>query len=225
MAGNLDTILSSLEQLQKTYALAHQPGHDNLFSWMGVDFFVDQIRHWILPAAALQGEWQESENGQIFATNKALLFMSSPNSRDLPVTYFQRILADILQEQEHTKLIGHRLGYFLTLMVAEVSYNPLTLTTTLIAVSKAIEQKQTNENIFDLVPKLLIDAAMADLSEEELQAYKQANMAQQIALMQEVRPNIVAEMETLLQNNSMETAIDVIRSRMLSSLQTRIFIG
>jgi len=73
------------------------------------------------------------------------------------------------------------------------------------------------------LPSLLIDVANANLPEEELQAYKQANMAQQIKLMQEFRPTIVAEMDELLSQYSMETTIDIIRNRLLTDLRTRIF--
>jgi hypothetical protein len=223
MNATQNKILNSLDQLQKIYIDTHQAGHDNLFSWLGIDFFVDQVRHIILPLAPLAGEWQINEDGRIFATNKPLLFMFEPDSRHLPVTYFQRILADLVQNPPKTKLVPHRLGYFLTLMVAEAHYNPLALTTTFLAVAQAIEQKQLNENIFDLVPNLLIDIATANISEEESQAYKQANMARQIALMQEVNPDIVTEIDALLRENSMETTIDIIKNQMIAYLQTKIF--
>jgi hypothetical protein len=225
MPQKQNIILDLLNQLQAQYIEAHHPGHDNTFSWLGIDFFVDQMRHIIMPLAPLEGEWQTNDAGMIFAINKPLLFLNQPDSRDLPVTYFQRILAEMLQEPQKTKLVPHRLGYFLTLMVAEVTYNPLALTTTFLTVLKAIEQQQTQENIFDLLPGLLIDAATANLSEEDLHAYKQTNMTQQITLMQEVRPNIVAEMDALLRDNSMETTIDIIKNRLLTDLQTKIFFG
>lgn len=223
MSNNQNKLLDSLDQLQQTYVKAHQPDQNNTFSWLGIDFFVDQMRHIIMPLAPLEGEWQTNDEGSIFATNKPLLFMFEPDSRHLPVSYFQRILTDMVQNPPKTKLIPHRLGYFLTLMVAETHYNPLILTTTFLALAQAIEQKKLNENIFDLLPNLLIDAAVANLSEEEMQAYKQANMAQQIALMQTVNPDIVAEMDALLRDNSMETTIDLIKNQMLAYLQTRIF--
>ncbi len=149
--------------------------------------------------------------------------MNQPDSRDLPVTYFQRILAEMLHAPQQTNLVAHRLGYFLTLMVAEVTYNPLALITTFLTVLKAIEQQQTQENVFDLLPGLLIDAATANLSEEDLHAYKQANLAQQIKLMQEFRPAIVAEIDELLSRYDMETTIDIIKTRLLAYLQTRVF--
>jgi hypothetical protein len=223
MNATQNKILISLDQLQKTYEKAHEPGQDNTFSWLGVGFFVDQVRHIILPLTALEGQWQTNDSGMIFATNKPLLFMFQPDSRHLPVSYFQRILGDMMQSSQNTNLVAHRLGYFLTLMVAEVHYNPLALATTFIAVSKAIEQKQTRENVFDLIPNLLIDMAVTDLSAAEQQAYKHANMTQQIALIQEIRPNIAAEMELLLRENSMETTIDIIKNQMLAYLQTRMF--
>ena len=223
MSNKQNKTLDSLDQLQQTYVKAHQPDQNNTFPWRGVDFFVDQMRHIIMPLAPLDGEWQTNDAGMIFATNKAMLFMFQPDSRHLPVSYFQRILAEMLQEPEKTNLVPHRLGYFLTLMVAEVRYNPLALTTTFLVLLKAIEQQQTKENVFDLLPSLLIDVANANLPEEELQAYKQANMAQQIKLMQEFRPTIVAEMDELLSQYSMETTIDIIRNRLLTDLRTRIF--
>lgn len=223
MSQKQNDILQSLNQLQAHYIEAHQPGHDNTFSWLGIDFFVDQMRHIIMPLAPLEGEWQTNDAGMIFAINKPLLFLNQPDSRDLSVTYFQRVLAEMLQAPQKTNLLAHRLGYFLTLMVAEVTYNPLALTTTFLTVLKAIEQQQTEANIFDLLPNLLIDAATANLSEEALHAYKQANLAQQIKLMQEFRPTIVSEMDELLSENSMETTIDIIKKRLLAYLQTRIF--
>ena len=223
MNNKLDEILDSLDQLQKIYIEVHEPGHDNTFSWLGVDFFVDQMRHIIMPLALLDGQWQTNDAGMIFATNQPMLFINQPDSRDLPVAYFQRILAEMLQASQNKNLIGHRLGYFLTLLVAEARFNPLALTTTFLAVLKAIEQQQTKENIFDLLPGLLIDAATANLSEEELHAYKQTNMAQQIRLMQEFRPTIVAEMDELLFTYSMEATINIIKNRLLADMQTRIF--
>jgi hypothetical protein len=221
--NKLYEILDSLDQLQKTYAEAHEAGHDNIFTWLGVDFFVDQMRHIIMPLAPLDGQWQTNDAGMIFATNQPMLFINQPDSRDLPVTYFQRILAEMVQASQNRNLIGHRLGYFLTLMVAEARFNPLALPTTFLAVLKAIEQQQTKENIFDLLPGLLIDAATANLSEKELHAYKQSNMAQQIRLMQEFRPTIVAEIDELLSTYSMEITIDMIKNRLIAYLQTRIF--
>lgn len=223
MSNKQNKILDSLNQIQQTYIKAHQPGQSNTFFWLGVEFFVDQMRHIIMPLAPLDGEWQTNDADMIFATNKALLFMFEPDSRHLPVSYFQRILGEMLQAPQKTNLVPHRLGYFLTLMVAEVTYNPLALTTTFLTVLKAIEQKQTEENIFDLLPRLLIDAATANLSEEDLHAYKQANMAQQIELMQEFKPTIVAEMDELLSTYSMEETINIINNRLLAYLQTRIF--
>ena len=223
MNNKQNEILDSLDQLQIMYAEAHEPGHDNTFSWLGVDFFVDQMRHIIMPLAPLDGEWQTNDAGMIFAINKPLLFLNQPDSRDLSVTYFQRILADMLQTPQKTNLLAHRLGYFLTLMVAEVTYNPLALITTFLTVLKAIEQQQTKENIFDLLPGLLIDAATANLSEEDLHAYKQANLAQQIKLMQAFRPNIVAEIDELLSIYDMETTINILKTRLLAYLQTRVF--
>ena len=221
--NQLDTIIIALTKLQPVYNNALQPGHDHIFSWLGVEFFVDQIRRIILPVSSLDQQWQTDDHGRIYATNQPILFMFRPDSRELSIAYFQRILAALLQEQDKPNLMQHRIGYFLTLMVAEVHYNPLALTTTLLALSKAIEQKQHKANIFDLIPDLVLDIVINDLSETEQHDYKKEVMVQQIELMKEVRPNIVAEIDELLQENSMEETLYIIQTQNLTYLSSHVF--
>ncbi len=68
MSQKQNVILHALNQLQAQYIEAHQPGNDNTFSWLGIDFFVDQMRHIVMPLAPLEGEWQINDAGMIFAT-------------------------------------------------------------------------------------------------------------------------------------------------------------
>lgn len=222
-------IASTLARLRSEYQRTVHAHEDNVLSWFGMTFFVDQIRHLIVPAEQVGGRW-ERRNGKALIVNYPIpvtgIYVG--RGRSFTVHDFRQIMEAMAEGGERPFMDESSLGHFLSLMVVEPHFNPLAEITTMLAVAHALAEGREDDNIFDLVPPTItteVDiASIPDFDPDQHARASAEEIAQrEIALVKSIKPDYLAEIDTLLERHDRAEVIRVLKEELRDYVRTHLF--
>ena len=225
-----DRIAKMLAHLRDEYRRAIQPSEDNTLSWFDLQFFVDQVRHLIVPAEQVAERWERREGKALILNHPIpVLDIYVGRGRSFVIHDFVEIMQAMAEDGERPFMSESSLGHFLSLMVVEPHFNPLAEITTMLAAAHALaEGGRENDNIFRLIPPTVtteVDVAtipgfdlndQARLSAEEI-------AQREIELVKTIKPNLLEEIDTLLLQHERAEVVRILQEALREYVRAHLF--
>ncbi|WP_428261547.1 hypothetical protein [Haliangium sp.] len=222
-------VKSILTRLRSEYERAVNAAEDNALIWFEMSFFVDQVRHLIVPAAQVGGRW-ERRSGKALIANRPIPVVEIyvGRGRSFTVHNFLEIMKAMAEDGERPFMDESSLGHFLSLMVVEPHFNPLAEITTLLAVAHALAEGREGDNVFDLIPPTVtteVDTAAIPGFDLGQHARSSADEIAQreIALIKTIKPDFLTEIDALLEQHDRTEVIRILRDELHDYVRTHLF--